>query len=122
MGNGQWAKTNPLIGKFVPIIFRTTMFIYNVTVTLEESIQDEWLKWMKEVHIPDVMRTGLFVENKICKLLSEELETTYAIQYTFRTMDDLHKYQREYAPRLQREHKDKFKDKFAAFRTILEII
>ena len=98
------------------------MFIYNVTVTLEDSIHHEWLKWMKEVHIPDVMRTGYFVENKLCKLVTEEMETTYAIQYTFRTMDDLQKYQKEHAPRLQQEYKEKFKDKFAAFRTILEII
>lgn len=98
------------------------MFIYNVTVTLEDSIHDEWLKWMKETHVPDVMRTGLFVENKICKILSEELETTYAIQYTFHNMDDMNRYQQEHAPRLQKEHAEKFKDKFAAFRTILEII
>ncbi|TAL61921.1 MAG: DUF4286 family protein [Nitrospirae bacterium] len=98
------------------------MFIYNVTVTLEDSIHDEWLRWMKDVHIPHVMQTGFFVENRICKLLTEEKETTYAIQYTFRGMDDLHKYQKEHAPRLQQDHKEKFKDKFAAFRTILEII
>ncbi len=98
------------------------MYIYNVTVTLEDSIHNEWLKWMKEVHVPDVMRTGLFVDNKICKLLTEEIETTYAIQYTFRTIEDLNKYQKEHAPKLQQAHKDKFKDKFAAFRTILEII
>jgi len=77
---------------------------------------------MKETHIPDVMATGFFTENKICKVLSEELETTYAIQYTFRTMEDMNRYQKEHAPRLQKEHTEKFKDKFAAFRTILEII
>lgn len=98
------------------------MFIYNVTVTLEESIHDEWLKWMKEIHIPDVMRTGIFIENKICKLITEESEITYALQYTFRRMEDYHAYQKEFAPKLQKEHSDKFKDKFAAFRTILEII
>lgn len=98
------------------------MYIYNVTVTLEESIHEEWLKWMKETHIPDVLRTGFFVENKICKLITEEKETTYAVQYTFRKMEDLTAYQKEHAPRLQKEHSDKFKDKFAAFRTILEII
>lgn len=98
------------------------MFIYNVTVTLEKDIHSEWLKWMKEVHIPDVMHTGLFVGNKICKLISEDMETTYAIQYTFREMNDLHKYQKEFAPKLQQAHKEKFKDKFAAFRTVLEII
>ena len=98
------------------------MFIYNVTVTIDESIHDEWLRWMKESHIPDVMKTGFFVENKICKLITEEKETTYAIQYTFHKMGDLTAYQKTHAPRLQKEHAEKFKDKFAAFRTILEIV
>ena len=98
------------------------MYIYNVTVTIDASIQEEWLAWMKGSHIPDVMKTGFFVENRICKLLTEETETTYAIQYTFQKMDDLSEYQKSHAPRLQKEHMEKFKDKFAAFRTILEII
>ena len=98
------------------------MFIYNVTVTLEESIHTEWLKWMKESHIPDVMKTGFFTENKICKLITEEAEVTYAVQYTFRKMEDLQAYWEQHAPRLQKEHTERFKDKFAAFRTILEIL
>lgn len=98
------------------------MYIYNVTITIEESIQDEWLKWMKETHIPDVMRTKCFIENKICRLVTKESEITYAIQYTFETMDDMNKYQDLFAPKLQHDHKEKFKDKFAAFRTILEIV
>ena len=98
------------------------MFIYNVTVTLDDSIHVEWLKWMKEIHIPAVMLTGFFLENKICRIVTEEKETTYAIQYTFCVMNDLHEYQKKHAPQLQKEHEDKFKDKFAAFRTVLEII
>ena len=98
------------------------MYIYNITVTVEDSIHAEWLKWMQQIHIPDVMGTGFFTENKICKLLTEETEITYAIQYTFKKMDDLHAYQKEHAPQLQKEHSEKFKNKFAAFRTILEIV
>jgi hypothetical protein len=98
------------------------MYIYNVTVTIEKDIHEEWLRWMKEIHIPDVMRTGMFSENKICKLITEESEITYAIQYTFDTMEDYHTYQKQFAPKLQKEHSEKFKDKFAAFRTLLEII
>ena len=98
------------------------MYIYNVTVTIDKNIHKEWLRWMKEIHIPDVMRTKCFVENKICRLITEEPETTYAVQYIFETMNDMNKYQKEFAPALQHEHKEKFKDKFAAFRTILEIV
>ena len=98
------------------------MYIYNVTITLDETIHYEWLKWMKDIHIPDVLQTGFFTDNKICRLITDEAEITYAIQYTFKKMDDLHAYQKEHAPRLQKEHSEKFKDKFAAFRTILEIV
>lgn len=98
------------------------MFIYNVTVTVDKDIRQEWLEWMKGVHIPDVMRTGLFTESKICRLLTDEDEYTFAVQYTFKSMNDLDQYRKDFAPKLQKEHSDKFKDKFAAFRTVLEIM
>jgi hypothetical protein len=99
------------------------MIIYNVTVNVEDEIQEQWLSWMKEVHIPDVMSTGLFVENKICKVLGVDDEgTTYSVQYTCKNMDDYNRYQAEFAPRLQKEHSDKFREKFVAFRSLLEVV
>ncbi len=99
------------------------MIIYNVTVNIENAIREEWLQWMKEKHIPDVMKTGFFVENKICKVLvDEEQETTYSIQYTCASMEKLMEYQRDHSPRLQKEHADRYANKFVAFRTLLEIV
>ena len=98
--------------------------MYNVTVNIDFSVHDEWLQWMKEVHIPDVLNTGCFVENKICKVLSAEEEggKTYAIMYLCPDMPTFNKYQTEFAPKLQQEHTAKFADKFGAFRTILEVV
>jgi hypothetical protein len=99
------------------------MIIYNVTVNIEHDVHDEWLKWMKTEHIPDVMKTGFFLENKICKVLvDEEQGITYSIQYTAPDMQALENYQRDHAPRLQKEHNDRFANKFVAFRTLLEIV
>ncbi len=99
------------------------MIIYNVTVNIENDVREEWLQWMKEKHIPDVMQTGFFVENKICKVLvDEEQGTTYSIQYTCENMERLLEYQEVHAPRLQKEHSDKYANKFVAFRTVLEIV
>lgn len=100
------------------------MYMYNVTVNIENSVHDEWLEWMKQHHIPDVMRTGMFAGNRIMKLLTEiENEgTTYTFQYFFEKMDQYHKYQEVYAPKLQAEHTEKFGGKFVAFRTLLEIV
>ncbi|MBL7942549.1 MAG: DUF4286 family protein [Flavobacteriales bacterium] len=97
--------------------------LYNVTVSIDRDVEKEWLEWMKKVHIPDVMRTGYFIENKICRIHAhEEGGVSYAIQYMCLNMSDLEEYQREHAPRLQEEHTRRYGGKFAAFRTILEIV
>jgi hypothetical protein len=99
------------------------MFIYNVTVNVAEAIHDEWLKWMREKHIPDVMRTGCFVDSQMVKVLFVQDEgQTYSIQYKFSRMADIEKYQKEFATGLQAEHKHKFGDNYTAFRTLLEIM
>jgi hypothetical protein len=99
------------------------MIIYNVTVNIENDVHDEWLHWMKTKHIPDVMATGYFLENKLCKVLVEEEQgTTYSFQYTCNSMEDLKEYQRLHAPRLQKEVADRYANKFVAFRTLLEIV
>lgn len=99
------------------------MFIYNVTVNIDEDIHIEWLQWMKKKHIPDVMNTGCFVENRMVKVLHVNDEGhTYSFQYTFKEMKDIEKYQKDFAPGLQADVKQKYGDKFTAFRTLLEII
>lgn len=100
------------------------MILYNVTVNIDSSVHDEWLEWMKTRHIPDVLATGLFIKNKIFKIFSEQEtdEYTYSIQYFLKSLNDLNKYQEEFAPKLQSEHSKKYKDKFVAFRTVMELV
>lgn len=99
------------------------MILYNVTVIIDEDIQDEWLQWMKEVHIPEVMETGMFIENKICRIHAhEEGGKSYSIQYLAPDMETYDRYQQDFAPALQASHNDRYPGKFAAFRTVLEVI
>lgn len=97
------------------------MIIYNVTVNIDNDVREEWLQWMKEKHIPDVLATGLFIENRIFRVMVEEENgTTFSIQYSCNTMQDYETYREQHAPRLQKEHTEKYSGKFAAFRTLLE--
>jgi len=97
--------------------------LYNVTVSINAEMEEEWLRWMIEQHIPDVMRTGFFLENKVCRVHAyEDGGLTYAIQYTAKSMHDYERYQKECAPQLQKDHNDRFGGKFEAFRTLLEIV
>lgn len=99
------------------------MLIYNVTINIEESVHQDWLQWMKTVHIPDVMNTGCFESNKICKVLNtqpDEIGYTYAVQYFCVNSEMLANYQNKFAPKLQKEHLARYDGKFVAFRTLLE--
>ncbi|HMO37936.1 MAG TPA: DUF4286 family protein [Saprospiraceae bacterium] len=100
------------------------MILYNVTVKIEHAAHAEWLQWMKTVHIPDVMSTGLFLEYRMGRLLGmdEPDGVTYAIQYYLTDGATFEQYQAYYAPRLQAAHTEKFRGRFVAFRTLLEIV
>jgi len=100
------------------------MIIYNVTVKIDEAFHAEWLKWMKETHIPDVMRTGCFTENRMLKVLTDDEPdgSTYSVQYTCNHMNDFLEYEHKFAAKLRAEHNEKYRDKFVAFRTLLEVV
>jgi hypothetical protein len=99
------------------------MLLYNVTIIIEEESAAEWLKWMKDIHIPAVMETGKFVSNRLLKVLDSPNEgVTYCAQYVAESEADYNDYQLNYAPSLQAELQTKFENKHVAFRTLMEFI
>ena len=99
------------------------MIIYNVTVSVEESIKVDWLIWMKSVHIPEVMATGIFFKSQINRVIVQaDSDNTFAIAYSCESMEDLHQYQVKFASNLQKKHVNRYGDKAVAFRTLMEVI
>lgn len=99
------------------------MYIYNVTINIDESIHAEWLVWIEQ-HIPEVLATGRFVSAKMTQVLVQEEMggVTYSIQYTAKTREDLDDYYKYDAQKLRTEGMKKFADKMLAFRTELKVI
>jgi|SRR5699024_2909346 len=99
------------------------MYIYNVTINIDESVHDRWLEWMKTEHIPDMLATGKFSKALMTRVMVEEEMggITYSIQYRAKDKDALEKYYTEDAEKLRAKSKP-FEGKFVAFRTELEII
>ncbi|MDC0176553.1 DUF4286 family protein [Polaribacter sp.] len=99
------------------------MYIYNVTINIDEAIHNEWLTWM-ESHILDVLNTGRFLSAKLTEVLVEEEMggKTYSIQYTANTREDLDDYYANEAEKLRGESNRKFSDKMLTFRTELKLI
>ena len=99
------------------------MLVYNVTVNIDADIHDEWLAWMRSTHIPQVVNTGCFLESKLSRINGEEDGgVTYSIMYVSPSKEKYEEYQEHHAPRLQKEHTEKYQGKFAAFRTVLDVI
>lgn len=100
------------------------MLIYNVTLKVHPDIVSEWKAWMQQIHIPEMMATGLFVEYSFCKLLdqNEHEGTTFVVQYFCNSRGDYEQYLQNYAPEMRQKGIDKFGDKVLGFRTLMESI
>lgn len=99
------------------------MIIYNVTLKVDIDIVDEWVKWMKEVHMPEVMATGLFVQNSLSRLLEQDgVEgITYVAQYYCNSIAEYNKYIADHSQLMRERGQKLFGGKFAAFRTVMEV-
>lgn len=99
------------------------MILYNVTVSIDPAVSEDWLDWMRKQHIPDVMATGCFIESRISRVHGEEDGgMTFAITYLSPSQEKLDEYREVHAPRLQKDHSMRYEGRFAAFRTFLSVI
>lgn len=100
------------------------MIIYNVTINIDDTVHNQWVQWMTEKHIPEMLQLGKFTTAKMVKvLIKEEMGgTTYSVQYTTESMEMLQRYYNEDAPKMSEEGLKLFADKMVAFRTELEVV
>jgi hypothetical protein len=85
------------------------MVVYQVTITLRSEIEAGWLEWMRDHHVPEVLRTGCF---RRC--------VTYVFRYECDSKAAYERYRREFAPAMQKEHTERYAGKFRGSRMVLE--
>jgi hypothetical protein len=99
------------------------MILYNVTISIDPQVSSEWLEWMRSEHIPEVLATNCFTESRISRVNGEEEGgETYSVMYFAASKELYDEYNLKFAPELQHKHTKKFQGKFAAFRTVLDVI
>jgi hypothetical protein len=101
------------------------MIIYRVKVVIKKDVEKSWLEWMKKEHINDVMKTGYFLDWEMQKLLLPEIaadESSCVISYKLLSLEQYDEYLKKEAPRLQKEHKEKFSGKYKASRAVYQLI
>jgi len=100
------------------------MIIYNVTVKVNHSIAESWIKWLKEEHIPAIINTGCFSHATILHLIEagDEEGITYAIQYYTAGKELYTRYIENFADEMRKRAIDKWGDNFIAFRTVMQVV
>ncbi len=101
------------------------MIVYSVSVSVKNSFVREWLDWMKNEHIPELMSTGYFLNFKLMKEIIPSIDmhdTSFIINYELNSLDDYYKYAENFAPTLQQKHQEKFTGNFKSVRTVFELI
>lgn len=98
------------------------MVMYHVTVKITPEKSEEWLHWMKTIHIPEVLNTGYFIKCRLSRLEVDDQDgQTFSVLYDCPSEEYLTKYMSLCAPELQKKHIDKFAGQFVAFRTVLNV-
>jgi hypothetical protein len=100
------------------------LIIYSVTVSIDGAIEHDWLVWMRDHHIPEVIATGYFVSHSMRRVTepSDVERPSYNIEYTCESLEQLQTYQQNHAPALQQDHTERYAGRFSASRTIHEIL
>ncbi len=100
------------------------MIIYNVTIKVDAAIQEDWLAWLKEVHIPAIINTGCFTRANILQLLeTDDTEgPTYAIQYHAESKALYNLYIEKFSDVMRQKSFDKWGGQFIAFRSVLKVV
>lgn len=100
------------------------MYIYNVTIKVTHAIADEWIAWMQQEHLAEVVGTGLFDQYAFFELLEPLLEEeegrTFVAQYTTDSLVRYEAYITDFAPLLRDKGFARFGNQFIAFRSLMK--
>ena len=100
------------------------MIIYNVTIKITSTIHADWLQWLKDEHVPDVIQTGCFTHATILRLLEvDDAEgPTYAIQYFAESKGLYNNYIENHAAIMRQKSFAKWGNQFIAFRSVMQVV
>lgn len=101
------------------------MYIYSLTFTLDASIEEEWLSFMKDEHLPAIEDTGFFNGVQLARMEEPLPEgeiplATYNLEMQAVTLDHLKGYMSQAANDIHGRHDRRFHNRFHAVDAVLQ--
>ena len=100
------------------------MLIFNTTYLVDSQKISLWLEWVKNVHIPFMLKTGKFSAPQIAKVLYSDSANgeSFSVQFKVKDMDALGVWSELYAEKFQNDVTEQFGAEVLPFSTVLEIL
>ena len=98
--------------------------LFNMTINIDHAVHDQWMVWMTQIHIPEIMNTNCFESWKMSRVLGadDSKGINYAIQFVSPGIKAFEEFRDGHMKKLQDIHNQKFKDQYVLFMTLLEIL
>ncbi|SOD20464.1 DUF4286 family protein [Pedobacter xixiisoli] len=99
------------------------MLLFNVTVIVEEASAADWLSWMKEVHIPQLMETESFVSHRLLKIVDSPNEgVSYCVQFIAESEEKHQSFLALHEKQFIADIYAKYPNKLVVFSTLMEFV
>jgi hypothetical protein len=100
------------------------MLVYNTTYQMELNDAREFVIWINECYIPQVLTHGALKNPRLLRILSHKDQETecFSVQWEVEDSAQLHRWHTEQGMHLNEELGKVFKDRVVGFSTLMEVI
>jgi hypothetical protein len=100
------------------------MIVYNVSMKVDPEIENDWVQWQQQEHIPAIMASRQFSDYKFYRLLDEETDdtATYVLQFFSPSIENYQYYISNFASQLSEQALAKWGNLFIAFRSVMRVV
>jgi len=99
--------------------------VYRVVVRVDREIAEEWLQWMRSVHVPEVLDTGCFTGCAISRQVEPVgvgPRASFALEYGLASLEQFERYQARHGDALREAHTSRYAGRFEASRSISTLV
>ncbi len=98
------------------------MIIFNTTYHVDQEVHDEYIKYIREVFIPNALASGFLYEARLVRIVAQHNEpgTNYSLQFRVKNNDTLDLWLSMAGNQLNKDLVARFGNKVAGFVTLLE--